>query len=109
MMICQWLINAKISFTGNGIIKYYHLETGKLFLLDYLELIKDFPQLWYNPRTPQREKKRILRLMIKDVTLIKDVKITLKIRWQGGAHTLMEIPKPLPAPLKRSTSKDAID
>lgn len=74
-----------------------------------LELIKDFPQVWYNPRTPQREKKRILRLMIKDVTLIKDVKITLKIRWQGGAHTIMEIPKPLPAPLKRSTSKDAID
>jgi len=47
--------------------------------------------------------------MIKDVTIIKNEKITLKIRWQGGAHTIMEIPIPLPAPLERSTPKEAID
>jgi len=74
-----------------------------------LELIRDFPRVWYNPKTSQREKKRILRLMIKDVTIIKNEKITLKIRWQGGAHTIMEIPIPLPAPLERSTPKEAID
>lgn len=73
-----------------------------------LELIRDFPKLWYNPRTPQREKKRIVRLMIKDVTLLKEEGITLKIRWQGGAHTIIEIPKPLPAPLERVTPSDSL-
>lgn len=74
-----------------------------------LEMIKDFSKVWYNPKTPQRDKKRILRLMIKDVTLIKDEVITIKIRWQGGAHTIMEIPKPLPAPLERITPEGVID
>lgn len=73
-----------------------------------LELIKDFPKLWYNPKTPQREKKRILRLMIKDVTLIKEKVVTIKVRWQAGAYTVMEIPKPLPAYMERITPKEII-
>ncbi len=73
-----------------------------------LELIRDFPKVWYNPRTPQSEKKRIVRLMIKDVTLVKDKEITAKIRWQGGAHTTLEIPKPLPAPLERVTPSETL-
>ena len=74
-----------------------------------LGLIKDFPGLWNNPKTPQREKKRILRLMLKDVTLLKGETITIKIRWQGGANTTIEIPMPLPAPLERATPAKAID
>jgi hypothetical protein len=74
-----------------------------------LELIKDFSQLWYNPKTPQRERKRILRLMIKDVTLIKGKMITIKVRWQAGAHTIIEIPKPLPAPLERTIPEQALN
>ncbi len=74
-----------------------------------LELIKDFSQLWYNPKTPQRERKRILRLMIKDVTLIKEEVITIKVRWQAGAHTIVEIPKPLPAPLERTIPEETLN
>lgn len=74
-----------------------------------LGLIKDFSKVWYNSRTPQRDKKRIVRLMINDVTLVKDEVITIKIRWRGGAHTIMEIPKPLSAPLERITPGDAVD
>jgi DNA invertase Pin-like site-specific DNA recombinase/predicted DNA-binding protein len=74
-----------------------------------LELIKDFSQLWHNPKTPQREKKRILRLMIKDVTLTKGEVITMKIRWQAGAHTIVEIPKPLPAPLERTIPEETLN
>ena len=47
--------------------------------------------------------------MIQDVTLIKDKEITIKIRWRGGAHKIMEIPKPLPAPLERMTPEEAVD
>jgi DNA invertase Pin-like site-specific DNA recombinase len=74
-----------------------------------LELIKDFPKLWYHPKTPQREKKRILRLMIKDVTLIKSEVITIKVRWQGGAYTTREIPIPLSAPEARITPEETIN
>ena len=68
-----------------------------------LGVIKDFSKVWYNPQTPLRDKKRIVRLMIQDVTLLKDKAITVKILWRGGAHTIMEIPKPLSAAMARMT------
>jgi DNA invertase Pin-like site-specific DNA recombinase/DNA-binding transcriptional regulator YiaG len=74
-----------------------------------LGLLKDFSRVWHNPKTPLRDKKRIVRLMIQDVTLMKDKAITIKIRWKGGAHTIMEIPKPLPAPLERMTPEGAVN
>jgi DNA invertase Pin-like site-specific DNA recombinase/DNA-binding transcriptional regulator YiaG len=74
-----------------------------------LGLIKDFSKVWYNPKTPIRDKKRIVRLMIQDVTLMKDKSITMKILWRGGAHTILDIPKPLPAPLQRMTPEKAVD
>ena len=36
-----------------------------------LELASDFPRLWNDPATPNREKKRMIRLLIEDVTLIR--------------------------------------
>jgi hypothetical protein len=39
---------------------------------------------------------------------VKDEEITAKIRWQGGAHTTLEIPKPLPAPLERVTPSETL-
>lgn len=74
-----------------------------------LELIKDFPKLWHHPKTPQQEKKRILRLMIKDATLIKSEIITIKVRWQAGTYTTIEIPRPLPATESRKTPQQTIN
>ena len=36
------------------------------------ELAADFPRLWHHPRTPHRERKRMARLLIEDVTLVRD-------------------------------------
>ena len=36
-----------------------------------LALASDFPRLWNDPKTPQRERKRMLRLLIEDVTLTR--------------------------------------
>ena len=36
-----------------------------------LALASDFPRLWNDPATPQRERKRMARLLIEDVTLTK--------------------------------------
>lgn len=54
----------------------------------------DFEKLWHNPQTPARERKRMVRLLIEDVTLIKDEEILLNIRFKGGAVQTLHLPKP---------------
>ena len=60
-----------------------------------ISLAKDFPRLWNDPRTPDRERKRMARLLISDVTVLKGADITAQIRFNGGTtHTLhLELPK----------------
>jgi hypothetical protein len=61
-------------------------------------LASDLPRVWNDPRTPARDRKRMLRLLIEDVTLIKKQSIQIHIRWKGGATTSIERPLPLSAP-----------
>ncbi|MBT8332182.1 MAG: recombinase family protein, partial [Deltaproteobacteria bacterium] len=60
-----------------------------------LKLAKDFPRLWKNPRTPVREKKRMIRFLIEDVTMIRAEDITLHVRFKGGATKTLKLPLPL--------------
>jgi hypothetical protein len=53
----------------------------------------DFGQLWADPRTPFREKKRMVRLLIEDVTLTKSTEITAGVRFRGGALRTIPLPK----------------
>jgi hypothetical protein len=48
------------------------------------ELATDFPQLWNDPHTPDRERKRMLRLLIEDITLLKGDCIDIHVRFKGG-------------------------
>ena len=48
-----------------------------------LFLATDFPKLWQNPKTPDREKKRMVKLVVEDVTLLKDSGITVHVRFKG--------------------------
>jgi len=50
-----------------------------------LSLAHDFPRIWNDPQVQPRERKRMLRLLIEDVTLLKAEKITVQIRLRGGA------------------------
>ncbi len=49
-----------------------------------LALASDFPRLWNDPATPHRERKRLARLLIDDVTLTKATR-SLGVRLRGGA------------------------
>ena len=62
-----------------------------------LALATDFPRLWKDPNTPQRERKRMARLLIEDVTLIKGDTIAVHIRFKGGAVKSLTLPRQLPA------------
>src|SRR6266853_156920 len=60
-----------------------------------LSLTNSFPQLWRGPATPDRERKRMVRLLLEDVTLMRGDRITLHIRFKGGAHRTIQLPLPL--------------
>ena len=53
-------------------------------------LATDFPALWSNPNTAQRDRKRMVRLLVDDVTLHKTDRIHLHVRFRGGqTHSLI--------------------
>jgi DNA invertase Pin-like site-specific DNA recombinase len=71
-------------------------------------LAADFPALWSNPATPQRERKRMARLLLDDVTMTKTDRIHLHVRFRGGQVTSLDIPIPPPAWQLRQTKPDTL-
>jgi hypothetical protein len=68
----------------------------------------DFPTLWSDPATPQRERKRMVRLLIDDVTLIKTDHINAHIRLRGGQTHSITLPIPSQAWQARQTHPDTL-
>ncbi|HEY5127837.1 MAG TPA: recombinase family protein [Bradyrhizobium sp.] len=61
-----------------------------------LDLAEQLPRIWQDPRVDSRDRKRILRLLIDDVTLIKSQTITVHVRLSGGATRTLVLDRPLP-------------
>lgn len=57
-------------------------------------LTSDFPVIWNDPKTSYREKKKLVRLMIEDVTLLRDRDIQIHIRFKGGNTRSLSLPIP---------------
>jgi hypothetical protein len=72
------------------------------------QLASDFPKLWNDPATPARERKRIARLLIEDVTLTKTDKVHLHVRFRGGQTTTLTIPNALNSWQARQTPADTL-
>lgn len=72
-----------------------------------LALATDFPRLWSDPRTAQRDRKRLLRLLVEDVTLVRGEEIIAHVRFKGGATRCLTLPVPLAAP-ERYRTPDAV-
>jgi len=73
-----------------------------------LALATDFPALWNNPKTPNRERKRLVRLVIEDVTLIKAEEVSVHVRFRGGATRSFTLPRLLPSQEERRTPDDVV-
>jgi DNA-binding transcriptional MerR regulator len=73
-----------------------------------LALATDFPRLWRDPRTPQRERKRMVRLLLEDVTLVKAKEITVHVRFRGGASRSLALPLPKCSWELRQTAPEVI-
>jgi DNA invertase Pin-like site-specific DNA recombinase len=74
-----------------------------------LALATDFPQLWRDSQTSQRERKRMIRLLVEDVTLLKERQITVHVRFKGGATQTFTLPLPLPATELWRTSPELVE
>lgn len=73
-----------------------------------LALATDFPRLWSDPATPYRERKRMVRLLLEDVTLLRGENISLHARFRGGATKSLTIPTPPRAWKKRMTNREVV-
>ena len=72
-------------------------------------LVTDLPGIWNDPATPQRERKRIARLLLTDVTVTRTSDtITAHVRLAGGQHRTLTIPAPLPIGDQRRTPADVL-
>jgi hypothetical protein len=73
-----------------------------------LALATDLPRLWQEPTTPDRERKRMVRLLVEDVTLKKGPQVTVHVRFRGGATTTFTLPRAQSAWELRQTNPEVV-
>lgn len=62
-----------------------------------LQLASDFPRLWTAATTSARDRKRMLRMLVKDITVARGPEpkqLRLQVRWQGGATETVQLHLP---------------
>jgi DNA invertase Pin-like site-specific DNA recombinase len=104
--------NEKLRAVTEAQERYEQQRAAERLLVDeeqraqIMALVDDFPALWHDPATPERERKRMLRLLIEDVTLHKGKEIVTHVRFRGGATKTIRLPRPLPiGELRRHSAK----
>ncbi len=71
-------------------------------------LAEEFPRLWRDAKTPDRERKRMARLLLEDVTLRRDADILIQVRFKGGATRELRVPLPKAAWALRMTDPQIV-
>jgi DNA invertase Pin-like site-specific DNA recombinase len=74
-----------------------------------LSLATDFPRLWRDEKTSDKDRKRMMRLLVEDVTLILEAQVVAKIRFKGGATQTLCLDRPLRSWEVRQTSPEVIE
>src|SRR6266852_8632494 len=73
-----------------------------------LSLAKEFRHVWNDPNTAPVERKRMVALLIEDVTLAKADRVSIHVRFRGGKTTSLTIDKPKPIALIRRTLPEVV-
>lgn len=64
--------------------------------------------MWHDERIAPVERKRMVALLIEDVTLVKAERVAIHVRFRGGRTTSLEIDKPKPIALIRKTPDEVV-
>lgn len=59
-----------------------------------MALASDFTRLWNDPGTLDRDRKRMARLLLEDVTLRREKEVLAQVRFKGGATRELRLPLP---------------
>jgi DNA invertase Pin-like site-specific DNA recombinase len=108
----EW--NARLRAVAEAQALYERQRAAEQPLIDdahraqIMALANDFPALWQDPATPQRERKRMLRLLLEDVTLSRGREILAEVRFRGGATQTLRLPLPVPIGQLRRHSADVV-
>jgi DNA invertase Pin-like site-specific DNA recombinase len=74
-----------------------------------MALASEFPRLWQDPHTSDRERKRLARLLLEDVALRREQQeIRVQVRFKGGATRELRLPFPRSAWALRKTKPEII-
>jgi hypothetical protein len=73
-----------------------------------LALSTDFPRVWNDERTAPLERKRMVALLIEDITLLKAERIAIHVRFRGRHTTSLMTDRPKPIALVRKTKPEII-
>lgn len=73
-----------------------------------MELTDNFPKLWKSKTTSDKDRKRMVRLIVEDVTLKKSDAISIDIRFKGGASQSFQIKLPQSAWIEKKHSPEVI-
>jgi DNA invertase Pin-like site-specific DNA recombinase len=72
-------------------------------------LAQDFPKLWNDPNSSDRDRKRMVRLLIEDVTLTRDHNvIAMQARFKGGATKMLSVQVPPTVGQLRKTKREVV-
>lgn len=74
-----------------------------------LALASDFPALWRDPKTSDRDRKRMARLLLEDVTLLRERDILVQLRFKGGATKELRLALPKSGWALRKTKAEIIE
>jgi len=95
MLEAEW--NGKLRALQQAQEEYERQRQADLMMVDeearerVMELSTDFPKLWKDPETSNRDRKRMVRLLLEDVTLIRQDQICAHVRFKGGATTTLRL------------------
>jgi len=73
-----------------------------------LSLASDFPKLWKSPTTTDKDRKRLARLLLEDVTLLRGQNLTVQVRFKGGVNRTLSLPLPLNGWQARQTKPELL-
>ena len=77
-----------------------------------IELGKHFADTWHRPACPMLLKKKIIRSLIKEIIVDVDngkQVLNFIIHWQGGSHSPLTIPRPLPVSQAHKTAAEDLE
>jgi DNA invertase Pin-like site-specific DNA recombinase len=84
----------------------YHLSATERVTM--VELPQAFARFWHDPHTTNQERKRVVRLLIDDVTVEKTDHLVAHVRFKGGANRTLRIALPPPFTQSRLTPAETL-